>query len=141
MDRRDSTGGSYFHTQRGLSGTQPLNAAGMQFQSNFGASSLAPTLQPEPSSGFSANVGVPSVVPTTQAEPMKRKRGRPRKYGTDGSVSLALSSASISPSGSLGSMQKRGRGRPPGSGIKQQLASFGELSCESTNFLLYMEFF
>ncbi|KAK4769793.1 hypothetical protein SAY87_030325 [Trapa incisa] len=129
MDRRDST--AYYSPQRGLSGAQPLNhPANMQFQSNFAASSLASTLHPEPASGFSGNVGVPPFVPPTsqsQSEPVKRKRGRPRKYGTDGSVSLALSSASISPSpGSLGPIQKRGRGRPPGSGKKQQLASFGE---------------
>ncbi|KAK4796659.1 hypothetical protein SAY86_028985 [Trapa natans] len=130
MDRRDST--AYYNPPRGLSGAQPLNhPAGMQFQSNFTASSLASALQQEPASGFSGgNVSVPSFVPPTsqtQCEPLKRKRGRPRKYGTDGSVSLALSSASISPSsGSLGPTQKRGRGRPPGSGRKQQLASFGE---------------
>lgn len=120
-------GSSYYNTQRGISGTQPLNAAAMQYQSNFGAGSLVSTLQPEPPTGFSANVGPTSVVPAAPAEPVKRKRGRPRKYGTDGSVSLALSSASISPSGTLGSTQKRGRGRPPGSGRKQHLASSGEL--------------
>lgn len=125
MDRTDIMGGPYYNTQRGISATQPLNAAGMQFQSNFGASSLAPTLQPDPSSGFSATVGASSIVPTAPAEPVKRKRGRPRKYGADGSVSLALSSAAISPSVSMGSTQKRGRGRPPGSGRKQQLAPFG----------------
>ncbi|PKA48063.1 Putative DNA-binding protein ESCAROLA [Apostasia shenzhenica] len=71
-------------------------------------------------------------------EQAKRKRGRPRKYGPDGTVSLGLSpmastpSASgtiaAGPSGSAAAMQslKRGRGRPPGSGRKQQLASLGE---------------
>lgn len=120
-------GGSYYNPQRGIAGTQPLNAASVQFQSNLGASSLVSTIQPEPSSGFSANVGPSSFVPTAPAEPVKRKRGRPRKYGADGNVSLALSPASISPSATLVSTQKRGRGRPPGSGRKQQLASYGAL--------------
>ncbi|XP_042407777.1 AT-hook motif nuclear-localized protein 9-like [Zingiber officinale] len=74
----------------------------------------------------------------SQVEPVKRKRGRPRKYGPDGTVALALShSSSSAPSGPVGigpgsapgsgtPAQKRGRGRPRGSGRKQQLASFGE---------------
>ncbi|RWW13757.1 hypothetical protein BHE74_00007623 [Ensete ventricosum] len=73
----------------------------------------------------------------SQTEPVKRKRGRPRKYGPDGSVGLALSpiSSSAPPSGTVtvsGSAsgsgapsQKRGRGRPPGTGRKQLLASLG----------------
>ncbi|KAK4787636.1 hypothetical protein SAY86_011469 [Trapa natans] len=124
MDRTDTMGGPYYSTHRGISGTQPLNAASMQFQSNYGSGSLASTLQPDPPSpgGFCAL----TAIPTAPAEPLKRKRGRPRKYGSDGSFSLALSSASISPYAPLGHPQKRGRGRPLGSGRKQQLASSGE---------------
>nr|DAD41882.1 TPA_asm: hypothetical protein HUJ06_016205 [Nelumbo nucifera] len=70
-------------------------------------------------------------------EPMKRKRGRPRKYGPDGTMALALtptspgggvpasggfsSSSAASPSSSI----KKNRGRPPGSGKKQQMAALG----------------
>ncbi|CAN1237074.1 AT-hook motif nuclear-localized protein 9 [Linum grandiflorum] len=54
---------------------------------------------------------------------MKRKRGRPRKYGPDGTASLALSPSMSSSSTHPG---KRGRGRPPGSGKKQQLIGFGD---------------
>ncbi|RRT58484.1 hypothetical protein B296_00046580 [Ensete ventricosum] len=73
----------------------------------------------------------------SKTEPVRRKRGRPRKYGPDGSVALALSpiSSSTPPSGTVtGSgtasgaglpTPKRGRGRPPGTGRKQQLASLG----------------
>ncbi|KAG1361303.1 AT-hook motif nuclear-localized protein 9 [Cocos nucifera] len=77
-----------------------------------------------------------------QGEPVKRKRGRPRKYGPDGTMALALSplsstpsgsgsgsvsgATSVSGSGSAAQMQRRGRGRPPGTGSKQQLASLGE---------------
>ncbi|XP_010243487.1 PREDICTED: AT-hook motif nuclear-localized protein 1-like [Nelumbo nucifera] len=54
----------------------------------------------------------------------KKKRGRPRKYGSDGSIALALSPGySSSPS----DFSKRNRGRPPGSGNRQILASLGEL--------------
>lgn len=67
-------------------------------------------------------------------EPMKRKRGRPRKYGLDGTMALALSplSSATPPvsglgSGSVAPTPRRGRGRPPGTGRKQQLALLGEL--------------
>lgn len=56
---------------------------------------------------------------------MKRKRGRPRKYGPDGSMALALSPFSALPGITGSSSQKRGRGRPPGTGRKQQLAALG----------------
>lgn len=74
-------------------------------------------------------------------EPMKRRRGRPRKYGLDGTMTLALVPAPpvVSPSsggantGSSGftgtispsSSSKKARGRPLGSGKKQQMAAFG----------------
>ncbi|XP_068662388.1 AT-hook motif nuclear-localized protein 1-like [Aristolochia californica] len=55
----------------------------------------------------------------------RKKRGRPRKYGPDGTMALALSPSYSSASPSEFS-PKRGRGRPPGSGKRQLLASFGE---------------
>lgn len=67
------------------------------------------------------NVGAPAAVAVP--EPLRRRRGRPRKYGPEGVVSLGLS-----PSTSLSNLmpfQKRGRGRPTGSGRKQQLAPLG----------------
>ncbi|KAE8727722.1 Polynucleotidyl transferase isoform 1 [Hibiscus syriacus] len=69
-----------------------------------------------------ASSGVPP------AEPGK-KRGRPRKYAPDGQVSLGLSPMSAKPkpsSGADASGRKRNRGRPPGTGRKQQLAALGE---------------
>ncbi|KAJ8899554.1 hypothetical protein K2173_018528 [Erythroxylum novogranatense] len=71
----------------------------------------------------------------------KKKRGRPRKYDADGNLRVpALQQArvvsspagfSFSPSSPLSdqsfSSSKRGRGRPPGSGNWQLLASLGEL--------------
>ncbi|XP_041024988.1 AT-hook motif nuclear-localized protein 7-like isoform X2 [Juglans microcarpa x Juglans regia] len=65
----------------------------------------------------------------------KKKRGRPRKYDADGNLrqsytvppspGFALSPSSPTPPSPFSS--KRGRGRPPGSGNWQLLASLGEL--------------
>lgn len=85
------------------------------------------------------------------SEPMKRKRGRPRKYGPDGSMTLGLNPAASppvggGPGGSLspqdpvnsGAAQtlsagpaspnslKKARGRPPGSSKKQQIDNLGK---------------
>lgn len=119
-------------TQAGLQGSpgiRSLSNPNVQFQSNIGGNTIGSTIQVEPSSSISphsVNVGGPSAVP--QNEPVKRKRGRPRKYGPDGTVSLALSPSSSTHPGksTITSTQKRGRGRPPGTGRKQQLASLGE---------------
>ncbi|XP_020527545.1 uncharacterized protein LOC18441529 isoform X1 [Amborella trichopoda] len=53
---------------------------------------------------------------------MKKKRGRPRKYGPGTAMALALTPVSSSP-GPMSPLSsgKRGRGRPPGSGNKQRL--------------------
>jgi AT hook motif len=76
---------------------------------------------------------------TTQGEVVvKKKRGRPRKYAPDGKapsqVLQSQASRSGNEAGSAGSAlesvlgddsQKKKRGRPPGTGKKQQLASLG----------------
>ncbi|GMI66852.1 AT-hook motif nuclear localized protein 9 [Hibiscus trionum] len=129
---------SYYMQQRGItgpgSGTQtgvhgspgihPLSSPNVQYQSSMNATTMGATLSVEPLSGMtphSVNVGTPP------SETVKRKRGRPRKYGPDGSVSLALTPASATHPGTITPIQKRGRGRPPGTGRKQQLSSLGEL--------------
>lgn len=87
-----------------------------------------------------------------QDEQVKKKRGRPRKYKPDRAVTLGLSPSPSTPhssSSGMGAMvttpgagfgsgtgsggsgsgaltEKRGRGRPPGSGKMQQLASLGK---------------
>ena len=61
------------------------------------------------------------------ADTTKKKRGRPRKYAPDGTVAITIRPAptpSFNPMMSS-PLQKRGRGRPPGSGKKQQLAALG----------------
>ena len=121
---------STYYMQRGITGSPGfslLSNPNVSFQSNIGGNSIGPTLPIEPPPAFSphgVNVGAPYVVPHTQ--PVRRKRGRPRKYGTDGTVSLALSPTSATPPWTISPTQKRGRGRPPGTGSKQQLACLGK---------------
>ncbi|CAO2827235.1 unnamed protein product [Amaranthus hypochondriacus] len=86
--------------------------------------------QPNVPQGFTI-----TVAPTggSLSEPIKKKRGRPRKYGPDGSgpggvsgsgtMSLALIPSTPN-SGTPG--EKKKRGRPRGSGRKQRLSSVGE---------------
>lgn len=65
---------------------------------------------------------VPPVSCSATGTEVKKKRGRPRKYGPDGKVTMALSpmpiSASIPLTGEY-SAWKRGRGRPLDSSIKK----------------------
>ncbi|RRT67187.1 hypothetical protein B296_00025295 [Ensete ventricosum] len=65
----------------------------------------------------------------------RKKKGRPRKYGPDG-MALALSPTSVSPFCPLSSDGKRGRGRPPGSGKYQLLASLGNMMPPSSSLKL-----
>ena len=155
MDRRDamalSGSASYYMQQRGItgsgSGTQsgihgspgihPLSSPNVQYQSSISGTTMGSTFPIESSSGItshSVNAGTPSAVPPS--ETVKRKRGRPRKYGPDGTVSLALSPASATHPGTITPTQKRGRGRPPGSGRNQQLGSLGKIFCLSV-FIMY----
>nr|XP_010927314.1 AT-hook motif nuclear-localized protein 10 [Elaeis guineensis] len=109
------------------------------YQGGGGAGSTGGGDGPSPAAitphGLNINVG----------EPVKRKRGRPRKYGPDGTMSLALTTVSPTAAVSPGSggfspssagagnpassasveAMKKARGRPPGSGKKQQLAALG----------------
>ncbi|GAB4844476.1 hypothetical protein Ancab_037852 [Ancistrocladus abbreviatus] len=138
MDRKKpmpTSGSSSYYMQRGVSelhGQQAIHSLSnpsLPFQSNVGGTSSTPALAVEPNSAISpdaVNVGRPSVQPSSVS--MRRKRGRPRKYAPDGAVSMALSplSTNSQPQGTNMPTLKRGRGRPPGTGRKQQLSSFGE---------------
>ncbi|KAK6137453.1 hypothetical protein DH2020_028810 [Rehmannia glutinosa] len=83
---------------------------------------------PSPNFSHGRNLAmVSSSLPS--GEPVKKKRGRPRKYGPDGAnMSLGLSplSASKNSSGGMSSGEKARRGRPRGTGWKQKLAPLGE---------------
>ncbi|CAN4075931.1 unnamed protein product [Withania somnifera] len=114
-----------------LSYKSPSNP-NISVQSNVGGGgSLSSTYQvvenSSPHFPHGINMSVASSV-SPGSDPVKKKRGRPRKYGPDGSrMSLGLSPLSSTPSsGSITPGPKRAKGRPPGSGWKQQLAPLGE---------------
>ncbi|CAN6269825.1 unnamed protein product [Urochloa humidicola] len=108
--------------------------AGMQFQMD---AAPPPLLHNTAISGSAS-----ATVPTAPAEPVKRKRGRPRKYGPDGTMKAAAAQQQqqhlVSAPPRMGSSmtgadmlpgqgmedpaQKKRRGRPPGTGKKQQAA-------------------
>ena len=66
----------------------------------------------------------------------KKKRGRPRKYDSDGNLRVSYKSPPpgflLSPHSSDLSA-KKGRGRPPSSGNWQLLASLGEITNQASN--------
>ncbi|KAL4324538.1 hypothetical protein GQ457_11G023620 [Hibiscus cannabinus] len=118
------TGIAAFHSQPGF---RPLSNPQIQLQSNVGSNFTGELKNVSFPHGI--NMDASSGVPP--AEPVKKKRGRPRKYAPDGQVSLGLLPMSAKPkpkpsSGMDASGQKRNRGRPPGTGRKQQLAALGE---------------
>lgn len=76
-----------------------------------------------------ANMSPHPQLGFTGSDSVKKKRGRPRKYGPDGTVSIVIKPFSSPSPSPMSPLQKRGRGRPPGSGKNQQLAALGELIC------------
>lgn len=104
----------------------------VQAQSNVRSSLGGPVYASEPSNAnFSHGINMAMSSAMPPSEPVKKKRGRPRKYGPDGKVPLGLLPMSATPSnassGSITESQKRARGRPPGSGRKQRLAATGKV--------------
>lgn len=96
---------------------------------NLGSSSYQ-VGNPLPNFGHGVDIGAASGL--SLSDPSKKKRGRPRKYGPDGTnMSLGLSPMSSNPSPGAGDImlfegEKKNRGRPRGSGKKQRLASLGK---------------
>lgn len=114
---------------------------------------LASAVAGEAPGGGEDGVAVPKTIAPhglnmNKGELVKRKRGRPRKYGAEGTMSLGLNFVSSSPVVAAGStgfsspfvgtapnpasstsagVMKKPRGRPPGSGKKQQMAALGNL--------------
>ncbi|KAI4328779.1 hypothetical protein L6164_021109 [Bauhinia variegata] len=139
-DQIDLPGSASYYIQRGIAGSgaqpelpgiRPLSNPNVPFQPGIGVGTMRSSLPLESSSvsPHGVNVGGPAGAPP--GEPAKRKRGRPRKYGPEGSVSLALTPSLSSHPGTMSQSQKRGRGRPPGSGKKQLLGSLGVLTSGS----------
>lgn len=172
MDGRESmalSGSSSYYFHRGVSGLGHASGSGAHpgFQDppgfrpetnpNFSlqtnvrdSSSLGSTFQAQNTSpsfphGFNMGGGGSSGVP--MGETIKKKRGRPRKYGPDGTnMALGLSPMSAPPlsgSGSESPTPKKSRGRPRGSGWKQKLAPLGEFCLSELNFssLLFTRFY
>lgn len=152
-----------------MSATAILNSigggslAGMQFQ-------MDPTPPPLMHNSNNANnmgggsasgtvsVSGPPAPGTVPAEPVKRKRGRPRKYGPDGTMKASAAAqqqqlVSAPPRTTMGSLsgdmsamedpaQKKRRGRPPGTGKKQNLSPpAGPLSSFSLSLAITTCFF
>lgn len=138
--------GIFHHTPPGF---RPTSNPSGPVQSNVRVSSVGSTFSVDPSPpNFSHginSIGASSAVQPAE-QPVKKKRGRPRKYGPDGPVSLGLSPMSTTPAtGSITPAQKRNRGRPPGSGRRQQLAALGKFSfyipwsCVSLHFSCWVD--
>jgi len=130
-------GGGEFQAAPGF---RPLSHSGIQAESNsrgqgggsVGSSSTFSVEPPQGHANFNHGIGIGIGIGggAPSSEPVKKKRGRPRKYGPDGTVSLRLSPMSAPANSTQGESattlsQKKARGRPPGSGRKQQLAALG----------------
>ncbi|RWV81021.1 hypothetical protein GW17_00057603 [Ensete ventricosum] len=127
-------------------------------------SSSSPVPQPPPTylgggggsiatgDGSTASAAVsPHGLNINVGEPVKKKRGRPRKYGPDGlaltSLATAASVSSSSPPAGTGHLApsgsadatKKPKGRPPGSSKKQQMGALEADACISLiNVIVYI---
>ena len=115
------------------SGFRPLSNTGIPSQPNVrNNSNIGSSFSVEPSrANFPHGTRMVVSPGMPSSEPVKKKRGRPRKYGPDGPYSLRLSSMSATQNLTPGSAPpgpKRSRGRPRGTGRKQQLANLGNFS-------------
>lgn len=137
MDQRDAmtipSSAPYYVHQGTPDSVMNMLSSPVHFQSNNGGNMMRSSMPLDTSSTIpphGLSVGPPPAISVgpppamMQGEPVRRKRGRPRKYGRDSAVSLALSPSTSSPVPYVRPTQKR-RGRPPGTGRKQQQGSLG----------------
>ncbi|KAK1438633.1 hypothetical protein QVD17_04442 [Tagetes erecta] len=149
MDGREGNAMPSFYLNRGVSGSGSHTGS----DSPGGGLQVTPVFKPQPNPnmrvgpmgstyplehtpspnfphtfGASASMTIATTPGSGSDSIVKKKRGRPRKYGDGSHMGLALTPAS-SVGGSPGSgtqSHKKNRGRPPGSGRKQRLANVGE---------------
>ncbi|CAN6240684.1 unnamed protein product [Urochloa humidicola] len=101
---------------------------GAMYRPDSGAPGMHPQ-QPPPQ-----HPGAAPVAGGSGGELVKKKRGRPRKYGPDGTIGLGLKPGAAAGAeaggqsgggGSNSNPDGKRRGRPPGSGKKKQLDALG----------------
>ncbi|XP_019423304.1 PREDICTED: AT-hook motif nuclear-localized protein 5-like [Lupinus angustifolius] len=129
MSFSGNSGSHFIHREVNVSGSGFRNLLNVRDGSSGSPFSVELPQNDNFSNGFS--ICTPSGLVPSSEESVKKKRGRPRKYGPNyDPVSLRLSpmsaNADSTPASTTISSEKRPRGRPPGSGRKQQLASLGE---------------
>jgi hypothetical protein len=105
-----------FHPMASQGGSSPMKPADMPPGGMF---------RPDAAAAPGTAVQQPGSV---GGELVKKKRGRPRKYGPDGSIGLGLKSAESGGGGSNSNPDGKRRGRPPGSGKKKQLDALGNIA-------------
>lgn len=114
---------------------------GSMYRPDSGATGLQ---QQQPGSGGVGASGG-AIVAVSGGDLVKKKRGRPRKYGPDGSIGLGLKTAAAGVTEATGAQSGGGgstpnpdgkrRGRPPGSGKKKQLDALGNIACSPAPYL------
>lgn len=99
-----------------------------------------PPGMPQPVSGSGGALVV--SVSGSGGELVKKKRGRPRKYGPDGTMGSAVKAEAGGQSGGAGSNSNpdgKRRGRPPGSGKKKQLDALGSAGTSFTPHIIIVK--
>ncbi|XP_076912673.1 AT-hook motif nuclear-localized protein 5-like [Bidens hawaiensis] len=131
MDVRE--GMSSFYLNRGVSGSDPHSGSGPPGFNNMRVGPIGSSYpvehNPSPNFPHDMNLSGGGGGGSGGSETIvKKKRGRPRKYADGLHMALALVPApSAGGSPGLGTpVDKKNRGRPPGSGRKQRLANVGE---------------
>ncbi|KAG6400452.1 hypothetical protein SASPL_137284 [Salvia splendens] len=110
---------------QGSLGINSLSNPGFQYQTNMERDMMGSSFPLDTSSTMSPHEMSAAPPPAVmQGEPVCRKRGRPRKYGRDSVVSLALSPSTPNPVPFVRPTQKQRR-RPPGMGRKHQRIPLG----------------
>ncbi|KAL6008476.1 hypothetical protein ACLOJK_033988 [Asimina triloba] len=145
MDAREATGSASSEHHSMMASPNSYNSnlpnsamcspasAGMMQTTRLPFNSIVPPVS-KPVDNLNSTYHNNNVLPGMRAcgfgegDMLRKKRGRPRKYGPDGTMALALtplSSASGYSDTQAAELSFKRRGRPPGSGKKQQLNALG----------------